>query len=69
MNCPHDDFKIYGSNSIGYATCLKCKKEVQLDNLINAWKARIDADIDAKRDMLYEFLQAPHGTIRNPDKR
>jgi len=56
MECPHDDFKIYGSNSTGFGTCLKCGNEVHLDDLINAWKERIDAEIIAKRDMLMEFV-------------
>lgn len=42
--CPHDDWKIYGQESIGMATCLKCRKSVRLSILINNWKARIERE-------------------------
>jgi hypothetical protein len=48
--CPHDDWVIRGPENIGYGTCVKCGAVLQLSNLINNWKARIDREIKQALD-------------------
>lgn len=43
--CKHDDFVVKGPNLIGEGTCLHCNKTIRLGILLNAWKARIEAEL------------------------
>lgn len=45
MSCPHDDFIVKGSNTIGSGTCKLCGKQLGLDELINNWKKRIEQEV------------------------
>lgn len=43
--CPHDDWKVFGHNKIGRGTCTKCQIEMDLDDLLNNWKSRIEREM------------------------
>lgn len=43
-HCDHEHWDVLGSNRIGYGTCSDCKREVYLDELFRALKAKLERE-------------------------
>lgn len=43
--CDHENWEVWGTNTIGFGTCLDCHEQVPLDYLFNKLHAKMDAAI------------------------
>lgn len=54
--CRHNSWRIFGSEQIGYATCLDCGNMIGIDDAFNRLRERMEEAIKAAEDALHSGL-------------